>query len=126
MSGFIYKTYIFEFRIGLHIDDLPLLEYINKTLGIGQVIKDQRAMCYYRVSKLKEIEEIIKIFDKFCLNSTKILNFLKFKEAFEIYINSKEKTIELAQTLENLKSEMNTKRTNFQLPEGHQYRITSY
>jgi hypothetical protein len=77
------------------------------------------------VTKLEEIKKIIRIFDQYQLNSTKLLNFLNFKEAFEIYINSA-KTPELVEKLEKIKSGMNSKRIYFQLPESHQYRITPY
>lgn len=121
------NSYIFEFRIGLHVDDVKMLYFIRDTLKLGQVVIDKsRAMCYYRVSTLKEIQEIIKIFNEYSLNSTKILNFINFKEAFELYINSKKKTPELAQNLEKIKSGMNSKRTNFELPEWHQIKITPY
>jgi hypothetical protein len=50
------------------------------------------------VTKLEEIKKIIRIFDQYQLNSTKLLNFLNFKEAFEIYINSA-KTPELVEKL---------------------------
>ena len=94
------------------------------TLGLGKVVKDKsRAMCYYKVSRLDDIREIIKIFDSYSLNSTKILNFLKFKEAFELYTSLKVKTPELVIKLEELKSEMNSKRTDFKLPEWHKLLI---
>jgi len=121
------NSYIFEFRIAVHIDDIRMLYFIRDTLKLGKVIIDKsRAICYYRISTLKEIQEIINIFNKYSLNSTKILNFINFKEAFELYINSKEKTPELAQNLEKIKSGMNSKRINFELPTWHQIKITPY
>lgn len=52
-------------------------------------------MCAYTINKQEEIKEIMKIFIKYPLNSTKRLNFLAFKEAFELYINSKAKNTNL-------------------------------
>lgn len=58
-----------------------------------------------------------------------MLNFFNFKEAFELYINSSSKTLDLVQKLEGElapKSGINSKRTDYKLPAYHQYRITPY
>jgi len=102
-----------------------LLFYIRDSLGLGSVIvKD--SVCIYSVNKREEIKAIIEVFNKYPLNSTKFLNFLGFKEAFELYTNSIEKTEELSLNLEEIKNKMNSKRSEFNLPEGHTYRISPY
>jgi len=68
--------YRFIFRIGLHIDDLATLQGIKDMLGFGSVeIEKSRPACFYTVTKLKEIQLIINLLDKYPLKSTKLLNF---------------------------------------------------
>jgi hypothetical protein len=68
---------------------------------------------------------IIAIFSKYNLNSTKHLNFLAFERAFLLYMknNSLEARKEVKPILEGIKSEMNSQRTDFNLPLNH-YKIT--
>lgn len=120
--------YVFIYQITLHVDDVDVLTLIKDTLGLGK-ITISKSVCAYTINKQEEIKEIIKIFTKYPLNSTKRLNFLAFKEAFELYINSKAKNtnlegLELIQRLEFIKSGMNSKRSDFQLSEEHIYLIT--
>ena len=85
--------YRFIFKIGLHSDDIATLQWIKDMLGFGKVVVEKfKAVCFYNVTKLEEIKLIINIFDRHPLKSTKLLNFLKFKEGYEIYINSNNKT----------------------------------
>ena len=117
------KSVEFEFKIALHKDDLPVLLFIKEKLGIGK-IDTSLNMASFRVGKLNELLFLLEIFEKFPLNSTKYLNYLDFKKGIELYIKSKSSsTIEI---IYNLKSRMNTKRTDFTLPESHQLRITPY
>lgn len=117
--------YIFEFRISLHVDDKDLLFYIKDNLELGSVVvKD--SVCIYIVNKREEIKVLIEIFNKTPLNSTKYLNFICFKQAFELYINSVKKTEELGLKLEEIRNKMNSKRSEFNLPEEHTYRISPY
>lgn len=120
--------YVFIYQITLHVDDVDVLTRIKDILGLGK-ITISKSVCAYTINKQEEIKEIIKIFTKYPLNSTKRLNFLAFKEAFELYINSKAKNtnlegLELIQRLELIKSGMNSKRSDFQLSEEHIYHIT--
>ena len=117
------KSVEFEFKIALHKDDLPVLLFIKEKLGIGK-IDTSLNMASFRVGKLNELIFLLEIFEKFPLNSTKYLNYLDFKKGIKLYIKSKSSsTIEI---IYNLKSRMNTKRTDFTLPESHQLRITPY
>ena len=114
--------------------------FIQEKLGMGRVFKKKDSACVYVVTKVTEIEEIINIFDKRPLNTSKHLNFLIFKEAFRpppnlctggppaflLYRNS-ELDDTLHTKLESLKDEMNRKRIDFKLsPSDHQYLITPY
>ena len=118
--------YRFIFKISLHLDDIDTLQWIKDMLGFGKVVVEKsKAVCLYNVTKLEEMKLIINIFDRHPLKSTKLLNFLKFKEGYEIYINSNNKTGR-DNRLEEIKSVMNKKRTNFQLRAGNKYLITPY
>jgi hypothetical protein len=110
------NAYTFTFGIGLHIDDLEVLKYIQKTLQIGTVfIKPKTAE--FVVRRLDEVKIIIEIFSKTPLNSSKHLNFLSFKQAFELYTSEdiKDKT-QLRVQIEAIKNSMNTNRTDYSWP----------
>jgi hypothetical protein len=116
--------FVFRFEINLHIDDLELLLFIQKTLGVGKVYTYTKN-AYLRVSKQGDIEKLIKIFDNYYLNTYKYLNFLDFKKAFELYTSNK-KTLELSQEIANIKSGMNTQRSVLELTKYREFRITPY
>jgi len=117
------NAFVFSFQIHLHIYDKPLLDFICKTLGVGKVYIDNKS-CIYMVSKLEEIKIIIDIFSKNPLNTTKYLNFLDFKEAFELYTTSKI-TKDFSDKIINLKNGMNSKRIDFKMPDNYKPLITS-
>ena len=110
----------------MHIDDVEVLNYIHNTLGIGKVyIKKDQAKATFLVRTQSEISAIIEIFSKNPLNSSKHLNFLAFERAFLLYMknNSLEARKEVNPIIEGIKSEMNSQRTDFNLPLNH-YKIT--
>ena len=120
------NNYIFIFKINLHIDDISVLQFIRDTLGFGKVVMEiSRPVGTFIVTKLEDIQLILNIFYSYPLNSTKLLNFLKFSEAYKIYTSSDNKA-NIGNRLEAIKSVMNNKRTDFKLPVGHKYRITPY
>jgi hypothetical protein len=69
------KGFNFRFSIGLHIFDLPVLNYIKYKLGFG-IIYAYKEKCYYNVTRKDEILKIISIFDIYKLNSSKRLDYL--------------------------------------------------
>ena len=78
------QSFAFKFSIGLHIDDLEMLMFIQKTLALGRVeIKNNVAN--FIVNKKSEIIRILEIFQNYHLNTHKLLNFLDFQKAFKIY-----------------------------------------
>lgn len=119
------ETFQFIFKILLHIDDIDMLYYIKDRLGIGSV-KNYGNTAHFVVTSQNHLGKIINIFSDFPLKSTKFLNYLEFKRAFELYINSKNKTKDLSLEIEKIKNTMNRGRLDFQLPEGHCPIITSY
>lgn len=105
----------FEFEIHLHIDDLATLNYICNILGIGKVYTRGNS-CSYIIGNTKEIKVLLEILDKYPLNGVKRLDYLDFKEAFLLYSNRKGNlTSNLTNEIINLKNNMNTKRTKFEV-----------
>ncbi len=97
------NTFTFRFIIKLHVDDVNLLNFIRNSLeGIGNV-STEGSVANYKVSSQKEIKLIIEIFTKYSLNSSKHLDFLAFRRAYELYISSNSKTPELAKEINMLK-----------------------
>jgi hypothetical protein len=74
-----------------------MLIFIQKTLGFGKVYISGK-VSHYEVYDLNNIAKIIEIFIKHPLNSTKLLNFLDLKKAYELYIGyKKNKSKEIVQ-----------------------------
>lgn len=104
------KGFTFKFSIGLHIDDLHVLNYIKDKLGFG-IVYAYKSTCYFNVTKKEDILKIIAIFDIYTLNSSKRLDYLDLKKAFYLYNNRTSKEV-LNQILD-IKNSMNTQRINF-------------
>lgn len=72
------------------------------------------------------VTKLIPLFDKFPLNGIKYLDYLAFREAIAIK-NSTEGTKDSKfKSILELKTSMNTKRVNFDMPSTHSLRITPY
>lgn len=120
----IGNNFAFRFLIKLHVDDVNALNYIRNSLGgIGNVTTEG-SVAYYKVTSQKEIKLIIEIFTKYPLNSSKHLDFIAFRRAYELYISSNSKTQELAEEIVMIKDSMNSKRTNFDTEKSHKIYIT--
>lgn len=106
-------NYTFVFGIGLHIDDLKVLEFIQKTLQMGKIYtKSDDASII--IQRLDEIKIILDIFSTSPLNSNKQLNFLAFKKAFEIHSQSTNSRDPLfTEQIEAIRASMNNNRTDF-------------
>ena len=121
-------NYLFKFDISLHIDDVNTLKYIQNSLGLGSV-KEYPSLGFatFRVTKQNEILEIIKILDSAILNTSKYYNYLAFKKAFSLYTSSP-RTEELALEIEDIRSNMNSKRAieDLNLSSSHEIKVTPY
>lgn len=107
-------NFAFNFTIGLHIDDIDMLLNVEKTLALGRVeIKNNVAN--FIVNKKSEIRKIIDIFNNRPLNTIKLLNFLDFKKAFNIY-NCTDKSERKTKEILSIRESMNSKRTEFNMP----------
>ncbi len=104
----------FKFEIGVHKDDINMLCFIQKELGIGRVATFSNA-AYFTVTAKDEIILLLKIFALHPLKSNKALNYLSFKRAFELYVNNKGKISVVLEEIKILKSNMNYNRTDYDM-----------
>lgn len=118
------KNAVFSFRISLHVDDVSVLEFIQKTLGFGKVYISDKAS--FVVSNQKELKELIDIFSKYNLNTTKYLNFLDFRKAFELYTSSKIKSLGMMEEIKHIKNNMNKLRVEFGFPQDYKIHLNDY
>ena len=103
------KGFSFKFSIGLHIDDLNVLNYIRNKLGFGRVCSSGNT-CHFNVTKKDDILKLISIFDIYLLNSTKRFDYLDFKKAYYLYHDRDELTQELINQILDIKNNMNNSR----------------
>lgn len=94
-----------------------VLRYFKDKLGIGSV-RIYRNECIFNVTDIKGISLLIMIFDKYNLNTTKYLDYLDFKEAFNLYHNRNKnlKPFMIKDKLMEFKNKMNTNRIDFERP----------
>lgn len=130
--GFIHVTsnyFQFAYEIKLHQDDIETLNYIRRTLGIGQVnLLTSDTKANFKVSSQENLIIILAIFSKYNLNTTKHLDFLAFVQAYSLYTRNKERAYrkEIVPHLKEIILNMNRKRTNLDLSGvGHEFRITA-
>ena len=84
-------------------------------------------MAYFTVSANPEIKVILEIFSETPLNTTKHLNFLSFKKAFELYMNiNSHNKLEINSEIDILMNSMNNKRKDYTMVKPHNIRITPY
>jgi hypothetical protein len=91
------------------VDDINGLLFIQETLQIGK-ISFHKNMAFFRVGRQEELKKIIDIFSNAPLNTSKQLNFLDFKKAFELYTGAKNKDILLKLKIDEIINHMNKKR----------------
>jgi hypothetical protein len=126
----------FFFQIKLHIDDRNVLNFIKEYLGIGKIYTSKNEATFVVTAK-EEVKIIIDIFSKSPLNTTKHLNFLSFKKAFELYTNFSGNSLvgkdgsplsreDLHKEIEFIKSCMNSKRSDFERDKLDKIQITDY
>ena len=108
------KGFSFKFSIGLHIDDLNVLNYIRNKLGFGRVYSSGNT-CHFNVTKKDDILKLINLFDIYLLNSTKRFDYLDLKKAYYLYQNKDELTQELRNRILDIKNNMNNSRKNFEI-----------
>src|SRR5260370_19315153 len=82
-----FKSVQFTFQIGLHKDEIEVLEYIMNTLKCGHISKSKDKVNYF-INDLKSlIHIIIPIFDYVNLNSSKYHHYMVFREGVLMTLN---------------------------------------
>jgi uncharacterized membrane protein len=76
-----FKNVQFTFQIGLHKDEIEVLEYIMNTLQCGHISKSQNKINYFVNDINSLLHVIIPIFDYVNLNSSKFHHYELFKKA---------------------------------------------
>lgn len=110
--------FTFRFEIALHKDDTPMLNFIQNKLNLGKVYTYSN-FSVLSIWKASEVAKIIDLFDSAPLNTSKQLNFLDFKKAFELYSNrTKQERSEIKTAIDQIRSGMNSKRICFSNPVG--------
>ena len=115
------------FTLCLHKDEFPLLKYIAKRLGVGNLyVREKTAI--YTISSKYDLLKVFSILDKQSLNTSKNLNYVLFRQAYDLYFNreSIKVSFELRENMVNLKNQMNKKRWDFSQPPKHTINITRY
>jgi hypothetical protein len=115
------------FTLCLHIDETPLIKYIAERLGVG-TFSLRESSVNYTISSKQDIPVIFGILDKTPLNTSKNLNYMMFRQAYDLYFNRKSTNItpELLQEILALKEKMNKNRVEFKQPIDHVIHITPY
>jgi len=102
-------SFEFVFKIQLHKDDRPLLEYLKNRLGMGtlnptlasldsgKINSYQSNYCTWRVSAQKDILKLIEFFSLHPMNTNKQLNFLDWAKAFELYNSLKDRNLNITE-----------------------------
>ena len=72
-----------SFAIKLHIRDIGILYFIKKQLGIG-IINTSGTFCHYQFRDMQGLGMIIEHFHNYPLISLKSVDFLIFKNVFEL------------------------------------------
>nr|YP_010164135.1 LAGLIDADG endonuclease [Metarhizium album]QRK27500.1 LAGLIDADG endonuclease [Metarhizium album] len=86
-----FKTRLY-FQLSLHKRDENLLELLKKNLKVGKIYKSRIEAYEYQVSSIKDIEFIIKFFDRYPLITQKYGDYQLFKEAYELIRNKQHLT----------------------------------
>lgn len=111
LNGNNYKNIQFTFQIGLHKDDIEILEYIKDTLKCGHISRSANRVNFFVNDQHSLKNIIIPIFENINLNSSKNFHFLLFKEAFSLTTNklhllpdNKLKIIDIQKKMQNMSS----------------------
>lgn len=74
------------FKISLKANNIQVLHYIKKQLGVGTVRSDKQGMAHFLIRDKRSIETIlIPIFDTYSLLTNKEFSYLKFKRSLEVW-----------------------------------------
>lgn len=115
----VYKNHWrWFFRIRLHIDELPTLQYIQQIVGVGR-IDITSTDCVLVVDNMHDVLTIIiPLFYQYPLLTTKYLDFLDWAEAASISVKARTRKLSGPDlvAVHKLKAGMNTGRIHTSLP----------
>jgi len=96
------------FSIGLHTKDAAVLEQIKSLWGVGKIYYGHGPQTIqYRVESIKELQTVIKHFDKFPLITQKLADYLLFKEVVSIIERKEHLTQEGLEKIVGIKAAIN-------------------
>ena len=102
-----YNSLILTFQIGLHIDDLEVLKFIQRNLGCGKISISKNKCNFFVNDQASLIYIIMPIFNVVKLKSSKYDQFLVFEKAINLIKNKEHLTIEGLQKILCIKGSLN-------------------
>ena len=107
LQGNTYNSLNLIFQIGLHKDDLYILEYIKDKLNCGNISKSGDKCNYFVNDQKSLINVVLPIFNYVELKSSKYHQYLVFEKAVKLLINKKHLTpqgrLEILEYYKNIK-----------------------
>lgn len=123
------KIVTFNFIICMHKDDAPLLFTLSSKLKIG-VTRIGKKYAYFSIRNKEGFLKLINIFDKKPLNTSKSLDYLKFKKCYYLWNNRDKKdeinNLNIKNEIVSLKNSMNKKKIGWKQSDNHKIVITPY
>lgn len=104
-----YNSLMLTFQIGLHIDDLNILESIKKQLNCGHISISGSKCNYFINDQYSLINVILPIFKYVELNSSKYYDYLIFEKVVNLVKNKKHLSVEGKQKVIKYYLEMKSK-----------------
>lgn len=103
-----------------------MLEYIAQRLGVGKISFNKDTVNYTVIRKV-DLLKIFSIFDKQPLNTSKNLNYMMFRQGYDLYFHreSNKVSTDIFKEILNLKDQMNKQRIEFDR-RGVPINITGY
>jgi hypothetical protein len=98
-----------EFKLGLHLKDLPLLEAIKAYLGdIGTIsVNKAKNVAVFRIASLKDLAVIIDHLTRYPLITQKRADFELFKRVVGIKLSGRHTTLDGLQEIVNIRASLN-------------------
>ena len=95
------------FSLGLHVKDKPLLEKIQKQLGVGKIYKHGPRGYIFQVRTFKDLNTLIKHFDRYPLKTKKFTDFKGLKIIMMKFKNKEHLTPEGLRDIVAIRAAMN-------------------
>ena len=117
-------NWILTYKIALSIYNIRTLYHIKTNLGIGNINKNDNKAQIAIVGRKKLGDTIFPIFDKYTLLTSKYLNYVKLKEAFNILESPNQDKVKIDKELSNLR--LNTVSENYEFLAWNYYSLNHY